>query len=156
MTDPTHAFVTNGGIYMVSDGRWAKVTALRAGRVAAGWGDMQGLRSLRRANSDAPMWMECAPEDIQLGDCARFVSRDFWASCTPVQAIITGGRVDRIPEDIAGRDLLIFTNSAAFRIQDGNTMQLLDLGRRKPATAADLTPHMAGACAIGVTSDTGA
>ena len=153
MTDPTHAFVTRGGIYMVTDNRWAKVTALRDGRVHAGWGDMQGLMSLRRANLDAPEWVECDPADIQLGDCAHFVSRDFWAYCTPVQAVITGGHVERMPDDTTGRDLLVFTSSVAFRVRDGDIQQLFDSGCREPATAEDLAPYLRGALAIDVTSD---
>lgn len=153
MTEPTHAFVTRGGIYMVSGVRWAKVTALRDGRVHAGWGDMQGLTSLRRANLDNPTWVECTPEDVQIGDCVHFTSRDFWAACTPVQAIITGGHVERGLDDISGRDLLIFTSSAAFRVHGGAIEQLFDKGRREPATIDDLAPHLRWARFIDVASD---
>ena len=148
----THAYVTKGGIYMVSENRWAKVTALRKGRVLAGWGDMQGLMSLRRANADQPKWMECDPEDVQLDDCVHFVSRDFWAMCTPVQSIITGSHVERAPDDITSRNLLVFTESAAFRTQDGAIEQLFDQGRREPATAEDLAPYLSRALAFDVAS----
>lgn len=153
MTDPTHAYITHGGIYIVSEKRWAKVTALRAGRVLAGWGDMQGLMSLRRANADEPKWMECEPGDVQLGDCAHFVSRDFWAMCTPIQSIVTGSHIGQVPEGITGRNLLVFTNSVAFRIQDGDIQQLFARGRREPATAEDLIPHLRRALAIDVTAE---
>lgn len=149
----THAFVTRGGIYMVAENRWSKVTALRDGRVLAGWGDMQGLMTLRRANLDEPTWVECGPEDIGLGDCAHFVSRDFWAYCTPVQAVITGSRPERAPEDITGRDLLVFTSSAAFRVRDNVIERLLDNGRRELATADDVAPYLRGALAFDVASD---
>lgn len=117
-----YGWVTRGGIYMVLDGRWCKITAFRKGSQApAGWGAWQRLDAVSTARFDRPEFTPADPAAVIPGDFVEMLGPDHWACTTEVNTVLEVELLEPSPSrDDRSGNILVTSDDAAWIIYADN------------------------------------